>query len=151
MILMSPHTPYFTTRIKLALLWLALMSSVIFGFTQQAVNILNLSNRVVSSMSSYQIIMLGLSFLTVLVSVLLSSKASLSLLNVIKIDGEIKRSPLLILFPLEKKDTWKSFGLRLTVLIGLVTSIVVFLQNPMTGFKLWPTMGLAFIFAVSNS
>lgn len=148
---MRPSSTFLTRKTSFAILWLSLMSIIIFWFTQNGVNILNLNNVSLSYMASYQMIMLVFSLITLLISVLLSSKTSLSLLNLTKIDGQIKPSPLLNLFPLDKNDTWKSFGLRLTVMIGLVTSIVVFLQNPMTGFKLWPTLGLAIIFAVSNS
>lgn len=104
------------------------MIFAIFYFRNNAHFTLNVTSSVyLNTMFVYLLIMLGLTFITILVTGLQTNFSSIKLLNVWKLDGPVKSEPWLGITK-NNKDTWKKVGLVFTIIISAVTAVVIYFQ-----------------------
>ncbi len=123
-----------------------LMSNSLFAVTRFGTNYLN-------RVFSYQVTTLALSLVIILIIALLTRFQSLRLLSVTRIDGEVHPEPW-IGISTRNKDTWKTLGRNMAIVISVVTAIVIYFQVYRNGVIQSLTLGsflLILVYALTNS
>ena len=123
-----------------------LMSNSLFTVTRFGTNYLN-------RVFSYQVTTLALSLVIILIIALLTRFQSLRLLSVTRIDGEVHPEPW-IGISTRNKDTWKTLGWNMAIVISIVTAIAIYFQVYRNGVIQSLTLGsflLILIYALTNS
>ena len=123
-----------------------LMSSSLFSVTRFGTNYLN-------RVFSYQVTTLALSLVIILVIALLTRFQSLRLLSVTRIDGEVLPEPWIGISN-KNKDTWKTLGRNMAIVISVVTAIAIYFQVYRNGVIQTLTLGsflLILVYALTNS
>ncbi len=101
----------------------------------------------------YQITTLVLSFVIILITALQTKLQSLNLLSLKKIDGKVTPEPWIGISK-KNKDTWKTLGRNVAIVISIVTAVVVYFQVYQSGVIHNLTLAifaLVVIFALINS
>lgn len=112
-----------------------------------------LSTKYLNDTFAYQMTTLTLSLVTVLVTALLTDFQSLKLLSIKKIDGEVTSEPCIGISK-NNRDTWKTLGRNMAIIISIVTAVVIYFQVYKSGVIQNLTFGsfaLVVIFALINS
>ena len=123
-----------------------LMSNSLFSVTRFGTNYLN-------RVFSYQVTTLALSLVIILVIALLTHFQSLRLLSVTRIDGEVLPEPWIGISN-KNKDTWKTLGRNMAIVISVVTAIAIYFQVYRNGVIQTLTLGsflLILVYALTNS
>ncbi|NLK13392.1 MAG: CPBP family intramembrane metalloprotease [Spirochaetales bacterium] len=123
-----------------------LMSNSLFTVTWFGTNYLN-------RVFSYQVTTLALSLVIILVIALLTRFQSLRLLSVTRIDGEVLPEPWIGISN-KNKDTWKTLGRNMAIVISVVTAIAIYFQVYRNGVIQTLTLGsflLILVYALTNS
>ncbi len=123
-----------------------LMSNSLFTVTWFGTNYLN-------RVFSYQVTTLALSLVIILVIALLTRFQSLRLLSVTRIDGEVLPEPWIGISN-KNKDTWKTLGRNMAIVISVVTAIAIYFQVYRNGVVQTLTLGsflLILVYALTNS
>ena len=123
-----------------------LMSNSLFTVTWFGTNYLN-------RVFSYQVTTLALSLVIILIIALLTRFQSLRLLSVTRIDGEVLPEPWIGISN-KNKDTWKTLGRNMAIVISVVTAIAIYFQVYRNGVIQTLTLGsflLILVYALTNS
>lgn len=123
-----------------------LMSNSLFTVTRFGTNYLN-------RVFSYQVTTLALSLVIILIIAFLTRFQSLRLLSVTRIDGEVHPEPW-IGISTRNKDTWKTLGRNMAIVISVVTAIAIYFQVYRNGVIQSLTLGsflLILTYALTNS
>lgn len=112
-----------------------------------------LGTKYLNDTFAYQMTTLALSLVIILVTALLTNFQSLKLLSIKKIDGEVTPEPWIGISK-NNKDTWKTLGRNVAIIISIVTAVVIYFQVYKSGVIQNLTLGnlvLVVIFALINS
>ena len=123
-----------------------LMSNSLFTVTRFGTNYLN-------RVFSYQVTTLALSLVIILIIAFLTRFQSLRLLSVTRIDGEVLPEPWIGISN-KNKDTWKTLGRNMAIVISVVTAIAIYFQVYRNGVIQTLTLGsflLILVYALTNS
>ncbi|MGI6766205.1 MAG: CPBP family intramembrane glutamic endopeptidase [Lentihominibacter sp.] len=125
---------------------LYLMNNSLFTFTLFSTDYLN-------KVMVYQTTTLVLALVIVLITALQTEFQSIRLLSIRRIDGEVIPEPWIGLTK-NNKDSWKTVGLVVAVIISVVTAVVIYFQVYRNGIIQTMTVAnflLIILFALSNS
>jgi hypothetical protein len=118
--------------------------------------ILNLQlfkNQEFNAILNYQLTTLVIAGAVIGLVALLTNGSALKLLNLKRLDGEIRPEPWIGINP-KQGESWKSLGWNFSVIITVVTAVTIFFQifkNGNFSVNVFPGLVLVILFALSNS